>query len=69
MDMTPQKPIDHSSAQLHLPSVFSGFGIHCLNGRTVEFGDQISKMQHLDHREMAGVRLEQLLLLVFYDMN
>jgi hypothetical protein len=48
-DMTPQKPGSHQQTLL----------LHCSEGgRTVELGNEISKMQHLDHREMARILLK-----------
>lgn len=56
--MTPQKPISTSARPQFQPQVR-------WERRTVELGDQISKMQHLNHREMTRVLLKKLFLLVF----
>lgn len=53
--MTPQKP----GPPLERATAEEGGG-----QGTVELGDEISEMEHLDHGEMARVLLEELLLLV-----
>ena len=49
MDMTPQKPRILISRRL---------SSRVRGSCTVELGDEISEMQHLDHGEMARVLLE-----------